>query len=145
MLTQTGHHFQKGVSSPVWGPQGLSSLVSMHNQCSCWQVFLPACQSLFSRSGRFSSITQVCLSFATSWTTTYQASLSITYSQSLPELMSIESVMPSNHFILSLPLLLLPSIFPSIRVFPMSWLFASGGQHIGASASASVLPVNIQD
>ena len=55
--------------------------------------------------------------FATPWTVACQASLSITYSQSLPKLMSIESVMPSNHLILCHPLLLLPSIFPSIRVF----------------------------
>ena len=55
--------------------------------------------------------------FATPWTATRQASLSITNSQSLPKLMPIESVMPSNHLILCHPLLLLPSIFPSIRVF----------------------------
>ena len=55
--------------------------------------------------------------FATPWTTACQASLSITNSQSLPILMSIESVMPSNHLILCCPLLLPPSIFPSIRVF----------------------------
>ena len=55
--------------------------------------------------------------FAVPWTATHQASLSITNSQSLPKLMSIESVMPSNHLILCHPLLLLPSIFPSIRVF----------------------------
>ena len=55
--------------------------------------------------------------FATPWTTARQASLSITNSQSLPKLMSIESVIPSNHLILCHPLLLLPSIFPSIRVF----------------------------
>ena len=55
--------------------------------------------------------------FATPWTTAHQASLSITSSQSLLNLMSIESVMPSNHLILSRPLLLLPSTFPSIRVF----------------------------
>ena len=54
---------------------------------------------------------------ATSWTTAYQASLSITNSQSPPKPMSIESVMLSNHLILCRPLLLLPSIFPSIRVF----------------------------
>ena len=54
----------------------------------------------------------------TPWTTARQASLSITNSQSPPKLMSIESVMPSNHLILCRPLLLLPSIFPSIRVFP---------------------------
>ena len=55
--------------------------------------------------------------FATPLTVAQQASLSITNSQSLLKLMSIESVMPSNHFILCHPLLLLPSIFPSIRVF----------------------------
>ena len=55
--------------------------------------------------------------FATPWTTAHQASLSITNSQSPPKPMSIESVMPSNHLILHCPLLLLPSIFPSIRVF----------------------------
>ena len=54
---------------------------------------------------------------ATPWTTALQASLSITNSQSLPKLMSIKSVMPSNHLILCCPLLLLPSIFPSMRVF----------------------------
>ena len=55
--------------------------------------------------------------FATPWTTARQASLSITNSRSLPKLMSIESVMPSNHLILCHPLLLLLSIFPSIKVF----------------------------
>ena len=55
--------------------------------------------------------------FATTWTAACQASLSITNSQTLPKLMSTESVMTSNHFILCCPLLLLPSIFPSIRVF----------------------------
>ena len=56
----------------------------------------------------------------------------------------IESMMPSNHLILSSPLLL-PSIFPSISSFQMSQLFASGGQRIEVSASASVLPMNTQD
>ena len=55
--------------------------------------------------------------FATPWTAAHQASLSITNSRSLLKLMSIESVMPSNHLILCCPLLLLPSICPSIRVF----------------------------
>ena len=55
--------------------------------------------------------------FETPWTVAHQASLSITNSHSLLKLMSIESVMPSNHFILCHPLLLLSSIFPSIRVF----------------------------
>ena len=77
--------------------------------------------------------------------TAFQASMSITNSQSLLKPIYIQSVMPSNHLILCCPLLLLPSIFPSSRVFPMSQLFASGGQSIGVSASASVLPKNIQD
>ena len=55
--------------------------------------------------------------FVTPWTAAHQASLSITNSQSLLKLMSIESVMPSNHIILCRPLLLQPSVFPSIRVF----------------------------
>ena len=55
--------------------------------------------------------------FASPWTAACQASLSFTISQSLLKCMFIESVMPSNHFILCCPLLLLPSIFPSIRVF----------------------------
>ena len=56
--------------------------------------------------------------FVTSWTVAHQAPLSSTISQSLLKLMSIQSVMLSNHLILCCPLLLLPSIFPSIRVFP---------------------------
>ena len=65
--------------------------------------------------------------FATTWTTAHQASLSFTVSQSLLKLMSIEWVMPSNHLILCHPLLLLPSIFPSIGVFSHESLFTSGG------------------
>ena len=66
-------------------------------------------------------------------------------SWSLLKLISIKSVIPSNHIILCCPLLLLTSIFPSIWVFPMSQFFAPGGKSIGVSASASVLPMNIQD
>ena len=83
--------------------------------------------------------------FVTPWTAAHQASLSFTISWSLLKLMSIESVMPSNHLILCHPLLLLPSIFPSIRVFSNESALTSGGQSIGASASTSVLPMNIQD
>ena len=68
---------------------------------------------------QFSSVQCVQLSVSP-WTAARQASLSITNSQSLLKLMSIESVMPSNHLILCHPLLLLPSVFPSIRGFPMS-------------------------
>ena len=83
--------------------------------------------------------------FETPWTAARQASLSITNSQRLLKLMSIESVMPSNHCILCHPLLCLPSIFPRIKAFLMTQLFASGGQSIVASASAAGLPRNIQD
>ena len=79
--------------------------------------------------------------FVTPWTAARQAALSIASSRSLLKLMSVESVMTSDH----LTTLLLPSIFPSIRVFPMSQFFTSGGQSIGVSASASVPPMNIQD
>ena len=79
--------------------------------------------------------------FVTPWTKARQASLSLTISWSLPKFMSIGSMMSSSHLILHLPLLL-PSIFHSIRVFSNN--FTSGGQNIGASASTSVLPENIE-
>ena len=82
---------------------------------------------------------------ATPWISARQASLSITNSQSSLKLTSIKSVMPSSHLILCHPLLLLPSIPPSIRAFPMSQLFAWGSQSIGVSALASVLPMSTQD
>ena len=66
---------------------------------------------------QFSSVAQLCLNLVTPWTAACQASLSITNSRSLLKLMSIELVMPSNRVILCHPLLLLPSMFPSIRVF----------------------------
>ena len=71
------------------------------------------------QSIQFSSVQSLCVVwlFATPWTAACQASLSITNSWSLLKLMSIESVMPSNHLILCPPLLLPPSIFPSIRIF----------------------------
>ena len=83
--------------------------------------------------------------FVTPGTATRQASLSFTISWSLLKLMSIESVMPSTHLVLCYPFLLLPSVFLPSGSFLMSQVFASGGQNIGASASASVLPLNIQD
>ena len=75
-----------------------------------------------------------------------QASLSFTVSQRLLKLLSTESVMPSNHLILCCPLLLLLlQSFPASGSFPMSQFFSSGGQSIGVSASASVLPMNMQN
>ena len=91
-------------------------------------------------SVQFSSVSRVSL-LANPWTLACQASLSITNSWSLLKLMSMESVMPSNHLILCRPLLLLPSSFPASGSFSMSQFFASGGQSI--EASASVLPTNI--
>ena len=82
--------------------------------------------------------------FVTPWTAACQASLSIINSQNLLKFMSIESVMPSNHLILSSPS---PPTFSlsQHQSFQMSQFFASGGQSIGLSASASVPPMNIQD
>ena len=89
-----------------------------YKQCSMCSIEV-LISYLFYRLVQFSSLhllSRVQL-FMTPWTAAHQASLSITNSRSLPKHMSIESVMPSNHLILCRPLLLLPSIFPSIRVF----------------------------
>ena len=83
--------------------------------------------------------------FVTPWTAARQASLSITSSQSLLKLMSIESVMPSNHLILCCPFSSCPPFSPASGSSPMSQFFAWGGQSIGVSASTSVLPMIIQD
>ena len=94
------------------------------------------------------SVTQSCLILCNPMNpmeSACQTSLSFTIFLSLLKLISIWLVMPSDHLIHCCPLLLLPSIFPNIRVFLMSWLFTLVGQSIGALASASVLPMNIQD
>ena len=80
--------------------------------------------------------------FATIWTAAHQASLSVTNSQSLLKLMSIESVVPSNHLIFCCLLLFLLSVFPSIRVFSSESVLCIRWPNIGASAS--VLPVKVQ-
>ena len=95
------------------------------------------------------SVTKSCLTLCSSRTAAHQASLTFTLSLNLPRLMSIESVMPSNHLILC-RFLLLPclsqhqGLFQWVGSSPVSWLFTSGSQSIGASALISVLPVNIQ-
>ena len=81
--------------------------------------------------------------FVTQWTAAPQASLSITISWNLLKFMSIELVMPSNHPFLCHPLSSCPQSFSASESFPVSWLFASGGQSI--RASASIPPMNIQD
>ena len=80
----------------------------------------------------------------TPWTTAHQTPLSFTTSWSLLKVMSIESVIPSNHLI-CFPLLLLPSVFRSIRVFSNESVLCIRWPKIGASASASVFPMDIQD
>ena len=81
--------------------------------------------------------------FVTPWTAARQASLSFTTFRSLLKFMSIESVMPSNHLIFCVPFSSCLQSFPALGSFSMSQLFTSGGQIIGASASASVPPMDI--
>ena len=83
--------------------------------------------------------------FVTPWTAACQASLSITNSQSLLKPMSIESVRPSNHLILCCPLLLPPSIFPSIKVFSNESVLRIRWTKYWIFSFKSVLPMNIQD
>ena len=83
--------------------------------------------------------------FATPGIAARQASMSIINSRSSPKTMSIESVMPSSHLNLCCPLLLLPPIPPSIRIFSNESVLRISGQSIGISASTSLLPMNTQD
>ena len=83
--------------------------------------------------------------FVTPWTALRQASLSVTNSCSLLKLMSIKSMMPSNHLFLCCPLLLLPSILSSIRVFSSESVLCIRWPKYWSSASVSVFPMNIQD
>ena len=115
---------------------------------SCSQCLKGAWRSLLRAWGTLCyccSVTKSCPTLCNPWTAAFQASLSFTISWSVLGLMSIESVMPTNHLILCDPIFLLPSIFPMSGSLPMSQVFTSGGQSIGASVSASVLPMNIQD
>ena len=82
--------------------------------------------------------------FATPRTAARQATLSITNSRSSLKLMSIKSVMPTNHLISVIPFSSCLQSFPASGSFPMNQFFASGGQSTGASASASALPMNSQ-
>ena len=128
----------------------MADLKSLSHNCSIW--FLMVFVDFYSHECfnfplilvSVQSLSHVWL-FVTVWTAARQASLSITYSWSWLKLMSVELVMPSNHLILCHILLLLPAIFPSIRVFSNESVLRIGDQSIGASASASVLSTNIQD
>ena len=108
-----------------------------------WSICVDTTNGIF-KFGSVESLYRVWL-FATPWTAACQASLSIINFRNLLKLMSVESVMPSNHLILCHPLLLLSSVFPSIRVFSRESLLHIKWPKIGVSASASVLPMNIQD
>ena len=111
------HFCGSQVTKTNWDPFENWLLVCQHHHQ--WQLLLISVQ--FSCSVVWLFATPAC-----------RASLSITNSQSLLKLTSIESVMPSNHLMLCCPLLL-PSSFPRIRVFPVSQFFASGGQSIGVN------------
>ena len=118
----------------VWWCPCVESSRVVGRRCLLWPVH--SLDKTLLANIQFSSVqllSQVRL-FATPWTSARQASLSITNSWSLPKLMTIELVMPSNRLILCRPLLLQSSIFPSIRSFQIIQLFASGGQSIGVSA-----------
>ena len=99
----------------------------------------------YAYSVQFSSVAQSCPTLCDRMNHSTLGLPSITNSWSLPKLMPIELVMPSSHLIFYRPLLLPPSIFPSIRVFSNEKLFTSDGQSIGVSASTSVLPMKTQD
>ena len=109
--TQERHLHGMSLVEPVGGARGATQQMEAGGGHG-----LPLAEEGAFRTGSVQSLSQVRLS-ATPWPAACQASLSITNSQSLLELMSIESVMPSNYIILCCPLLLLPSIFPGIRVF----------------------------
>ena len=100
----------------------------------------------FGRRQTFSPSVQFSAQLSTTpWTRARQAFLFTTTSLSLPKLMSIESVMPSNHLIVCRPLLLLPLIYPSIRVFSNESTLCIRWQNTGVSASISVIPMNTQE
>ena len=128
----------------------ITSITGFNSWYHIFCQFLPVC-IIFLRDTLkrvyllISSVAQSCLTLCNPMDCSTPTSLSITNSQSWLKFVSIESMMPSNHLILCRPLLLPPSIFPVSGSFPVSQLFASGGQSFGASASASVLPMNIQD
>ena len=132
------------------GPRNLLACGAWKESSSTQQTWSPghSCKSITQdlENGSFSpcSVTQLCPALYDPWTAARQASL-YTISQSLFKLMSIESVMPSNHLILCHPFLLLPSVFPSIKVFSNESVLHISGQSIGVSASASVIPMNIQN
>ena len=124
-------HFScRFLSTPVqWPPGSLIPFPTVQSMYQNWLIVAVQLLSFF-------------WLFTTPWTAARQASLFFTTSQSLLNLICIESVMPSNHLILCHCFSSCPLSFPASGSFPMRWLFASGGQSIGTSVS--VLPKTIQ-
>ena len=137
-----------GVSEPVWcrpqwsvQPQKLGQGRGQWKGLEWWTNWhLCRLRVQFSSTQSLSCVRL----FATPWIAARKASLFITISQSSLKLTSIESVMPFSHLILDCPLLLQPQSLPASESFPISQLFAWGGQSTGASALASFLPKKSQ-
>ena len=124
--------FSKSARHPIaWMYYNLNDYFHIDGHLGFFFFFFPI---------QFSSVTQSCPTLCDPMN--HQASLSITNSWSWPKLVSIESVMPSSHLILCCTLSSCPQSLPASGSFPMNQLFAWGGQSIGVSASASVLPMN---
>ena len=99
----------------------------------------PSCAKVSSLRRSCCSVTQLCLTLCNPIDSSTPGFPVLHYLPELAQLMSIESLMPSNHLILCHPLSYCPQCFPALGSFPMNWLFASGGQSIETSASASIL------
>ena len=126
---------------PWWATAHRIAESDMAEQLSLTHMYIFHIMEFQIRSDQSLSSVQL---FAIPWIVALQASLPITNSQSSLRLMSIKSVMPSSHLILCHPLLLLPPIPPASESFPMSQLFAWGGQSTGVSVLASFLPKKSQ-
>ena len=139
------HCFQRELSVKSFPAHTDLVMFSSHVQTK-WEPSWtqPPWLSVTSPSLQFSSVIQLCPTLCNPMDCSMPGFPVHHNSWCLLRLMSIESVMPSNHLILCHPLLFPPSIFPASGAFPMSYFFVSGGQSIGVSASASVLPMNIQ-
>ena len=129
-LTLRPHRCQPTRLPHPWDSPGKNTGVGCHFLLQCMKV-------------KVKFLSRVRL-LATPWNTACQAFLSFTVSQILLKFMSIESVMPPNHLILCRPLLLLPSIFPSIRVFSNESVLRIRWPKYWSLSSTSVLPMNIQ-
>ena len=148
LLPATGRwnskHYAKWNGIPDQRPTGQN----LSEVCSILSTSYPCLVSNQLRE-RWTEKATVCQSqscvwlFLTPWTAARQASLSFTVSRSLLKLMSIKLVIPSNHLILHCPLILLPSIFSSIRIFSNESTFLIRWPKYWVSALASVLPTNI--